>query len=909
MLERNKIKHINAILLSVLIMCSLMFARVKPVNGSYQRESAKDISNGTLILGRYMIYLQKLTPKLKELAMDSASEKDPAVPEDEQTEQDDIYYKSEVVSKDELDTAEADSMGSSGTWYKINNISDIADISTKGTPVSNGVIDQLYLMYHTKEDGVTYNLLTGKPVDIYNISDPYNLYSRPELENLKVKYESFKSEEEIAKQRAEEIKSLEAVLKVEIEKSEEMKTYDANLEGLQKLNEYMQQQEAQVSELSALDEIRSSEDASREILILEYIKGLVQKQIQFASAPGIKTEETDGEAEAAEANQSPYVELNNAYEVAMGKIEESLTSYSNKILSDGTSIFAHTKYTKAQGVVTASNAENYEEGYRIIKEIVALKNVSSGVVVDKASELKQVDEMQSSVLIDYENMLKASATQEYANAVAQGESQRVLEGLQRDYMAAVAEKKTELETLVNAKISMLDDSQAKIAYLEELMQKLNAAKANIPKGEFQDALIANSEEIINTLAGNIANLKAGLNGGTEQEKLRSELDILGTEYRKRLDRGDLAGAEVFKEKMNVKAAEASTKEQQALKSYVEKQESIKELEKQKSGLSNSAGDQAALQKIDKQLADLQVELNTLKGSISGGKLQTLDDLNSKVSEAKERVKDAKATSDMSSVKETVDDIIESSDFVGATVTEAALKEISDAIAAKTTGSEPYPSGLTDIYNTANAAIESGIARTIEGMKTEEEIELNLENILDGESNLSDLEKQTFKLMTLAEASDQTGDSSYLNLYNKELQNVLSQGNILVVKKLEQTYNGNKTICIPINVVAKFIGGQYVWSEDYSGGYLLNAKKLYKFLDKSDVVEIATLSNRGEDITYEKEQMSAPTLFRSVAYVPSDFLEDNFKITIKDLKSSQYAVIYNMAKKSVYDKLLNALIGD
>ena len=892
MLERNKIKHINAILLSVLIMCSLMFARVKPVNGSYQRESAKDISNGTLILGRHMIYLQKLTPKLKELAMDSASEKDPAVPEDEQTEQDDIYYKSEVISKDELDTTEADSMGSSGTWYRINNISDIADISTKGTPVSNGVIDQLYLMYHTKEDGITYDLLTGKPVDIYNISDPYDLYSRPELENLKVKYESLKSEEEIAEQRAEEIKSLEAVLKVEIEKSEEMKTYDANLEALQKLNEYMQQQEAEVSELSVLDEIRSSEDASREILILEYIKELVQKQIQFASA-----------------NQSPYVELNDAYEVAMGKIEESITSYSNKILNDGTSIFAHTKYAKAQGVVTASNAENYEEGYRIIKEIVALENVSSGVVVDKTSELKEIDEMQNSVLIDYENMLKSSTTQEYKNAIAQGESQRVLEGLQRDYMAAVAEKKAELETLVNAKISMLDDSQTKIAYLEELMQKLNAAKSNIPKGEFQDDLIANAEEIINTLAGNIANLKAGLNGGTEQEKLRSELDILGTEYRKRLDRGDLAGAEVFKEKMNVKAAEASTKEQQALKSYVEKQESIKELEKQKSGIGNSAGDQAASQKIDKQLADLQVELNALKGSISGGKLPTLDDLNSKVSEAKERVKDATSTSDMSSVKETVDDIIESSDFVGATVAEAALKEISDAIAAKTAGAEPYPSELTDIYNSANAAIEGGIAKTIEGMKTEEEIELNLENILDGESNLSDLEKQTFKLMTLAEASDQTGNSSYLNLYNKELQNALSQGNILVVKKLEQTYNGNKEICIPINVVAKFIGGQYVWSEDYSGGYLLNAKKLYKFLDKSDVVEVATLSSRGEDITYEKEQMSAPTLFRSVAYVPSDFLEDNFKITIKDLKSSQYAVIYNTAKKSVYDKLLKALISD
>ncbi len=79
------------------------------------------------------------------------------------------------------------------------------------------------------------------------MSDPYDLYSRPELENLKVKYESFKSEDKVAKQRAEEIKSLEAVLKAKIEKSEAMKTYDANLEALQKLNGYMQQQEAQVS--------------------------------------------------------------------------------------------------------------------------------------------------------------------------------------------------------------------------------------------------------------------------------------------------------------------------------------------------------------------------------------------------------------------------------------------------------------------------------------------------------------------------------------------------------------------------------------------------------------------------------------------------------------------------------------
>ncbi len=170
--------------------------------------------------------------------------------------------------------------------------------------------------------------------------------------------------------------------------------------------------------MAVLDEIRSSEDANREILILEHIKELVQKQIQFASAPGTKTKEADEEAGTIQ----PYVELNTAYEVAKGKIEESITSYSNKILNDGTAIFAHTKYTKAQSVITSANAGDYTEGYRIIKEIVAVENISSGVVVDKTSELKEIDEMQSSVLMDYESMLKAVTTKEYTNAVAQGES-------------------------------------------------------------------------------------------------------------------------------------------------------------------------------------------------------------------------------------------------------------------------------------------------------------------------------------------------------------------------------------------------------------------------------------------------------------------------------------------------------
>ena len=114
-----------------------------------------DIGNATLVVGSHLIYIGALTDDLYQIAYDSAST----------FSQPDMYYKSELGG---------------GVWYEVSSATSIADISTAGTPISNSVIEGLSFTHYTKADGITYDLLTGQPVNIFDINDPYDLRSMEE---------------------------------------------------------------------------------------------------------------------------------------------------------------------------------------------------------------------------------------------------------------------------------------------------------------------------------------------------------------------------------------------------------------------------------------------------------------------------------------------------------------------------------------------------------------------------------------------------------------------------------------------------------------------------------------------------------------------------------------------------------
>ena len=123
-----------------------------------------DIENSTLAIGSHLIYIGAMTDEIYQIAYQSAST----------FSQSDMYYKSELGG---------------GSWYEISSATSVADISSEGTPVADSVVEALSFTHHTKSDGITYDLITGQPVNIFNINDPYDLRNMEELRPLTTQYQ------------------------------------------------------------------------------------------------------------------------------------------------------------------------------------------------------------------------------------------------------------------------------------------------------------------------------------------------------------------------------------------------------------------------------------------------------------------------------------------------------------------------------------------------------------------------------------------------------------------------------------------------------------------------------------------------------------------------------------------------
>ena len=144
---------IKALLAMVLVAAltvggvSLSYALIDETNAVHIK--ASEIEDATLIIGTHLIYLESISDQIYQIAMKSA----------EEANQYSRYYKSELAG---------------GVWYEITEAGSLADITTDGIVVENSVIESLFMTHHTKSDGITYDLLTGNAVSIFDINNPYD---------------------------------------------------------------------------------------------------------------------------------------------------------------------------------------------------------------------------------------------------------------------------------------------------------------------------------------------------------------------------------------------------------------------------------------------------------------------------------------------------------------------------------------------------------------------------------------------------------------------------------------------------------------------------------------------------------------------------------------------------------------
>lgn len=129
-----------------------------------------EIENSTLIIGTHLIHISVLNDEIYDVAIKTT----------QVSGQTELYYKSEL---------------SNGDWYMISDASELSDIISPEKKVDSSVIHDLYIRFHTRSDGITYDLLENTAVCIFNTSDPYTLLELSEMDAIKTQMDNLQQKE------------------------------------------------------------------------------------------------------------------------------------------------------------------------------------------------------------------------------------------------------------------------------------------------------------------------------------------------------------------------------------------------------------------------------------------------------------------------------------------------------------------------------------------------------------------------------------------------------------------------------------------------------------------------------------------------------------------------------------------
>ena len=311
----------------------------------------EEIENSTLIIGTHLIHISALTEELYDIAMETAKDSGQA----------ELYYKSELAG---------------GTWYMISDATELSDITLAEKSVQNSVISSLYIRYHTKSDGITYDLLDNTPVCIFDITDPYELSELAEMDALKTQLDSLNQKKNKSKT---DVKNLSNIQKL-IEKGSELKETNQKMDDMLASLNSLYEKHVKEPEADAIRKTMKQIDSSRRAAVLTELSDVLLpnllNQVQLSEG-----EDTDG----------LYVDydLTAAIGTALEEINSSLTEYESKALNKGSHALSEANYNFVQELAAAAEEGNEEEALALAGSIADISHIESGITVypDRESRL------------------------------------------------------------------------------------------------------------------------------------------------------------------------------------------------------------------------------------------------------------------------------------------------------------------------------------------------------------------------------------------------------------------------------------------------------------------------------------------------------------------------------------------
>ena len=579
----------NGILALVVLLAAAISAFSFWVQGVWNEEEAvhitpSEIEDSTLAIGTHLIHLSALTEEIYEIAMDSADESG----------QNTVYYKSEL---------------SGGTWFDITSASSLEDITTGGSPVLDSEIEALFFTHHTRSDGITYDLRTNEPVNIYDINDPYDIETFDELLPLKNQYEIIRELQSDSAAGREKIEKIETVLNTEVE-NDETALCDEQLDALQRYYNVLSENNASSDRLEAVQGVMNAVDATRRANVFTTLESVMNTFTQ--ELPRIEDSE-----EAA--GSSPDTELQSAANDSLSNVQTSLIEYQGKMMDAGTTVMSNLQYEYSQSLIEHALADNHAACDTDVDALLNLSNIASSVVADSASELSLLNNtVMPRATQAYLEALGAGVSADYVSAAASNASRALLQTLADTNTSEINTARNELESYISAVILRVSNAEG-TTYLNDRLEQAQTYYDEIPEDDFSEGASGTVDSHIEFLTQKLRELELAA-GGNELDALIAEKADLQTQYLSALDGNDLTSAAALEDQIAALDDQIAAMEAAQADELNAAQQKLSDLQDQ---LNNAETGSAEAADLERQIAAAQAELTSLEASLSDGSIGSL----------------------------------------------------------------------------------------------------------------------------------------------------------------------------------------------------------------------------------------------------------------------------------------------
>lgn len=504
------------------------------------------VEDATLFIGTYLIHVQGLTDELYAKALESASDSN----------QMNVYYKSELAS---------------GAWLDITDAGGLSQITGQGTVVEESELADLWVTCCTGADGITRDARDGHTVNIFSEPSPYDLYSLEELEPVRIQYSNMFSSDSTGVD-AYYYKKLRNFFSLDLQ-NEVTQECDLQLLGLQGCYESLRASgKEELSEIvsqlmSRIDSRRRAEIFNRlsqmegnELGILrdicagsQFYKEDKKEDDEGDEGDGDDQEKEDDEKEEEDDDYDydgeQFVEnsgVMDAVGLSVQNCQQSYIEHAGNMLEEGDTVLKNAEYQKSMAVIERSAGGYGSEMEALLLELKHLYHLEEDVVADAEAELRLLDgELLGQADLKYGKKLSEGASRAYQAAVAGHSSQAVKNQVLEDQKAKTDAARLELQYLIQARTKRLPAEEAE-EFCYQRIEHADRLYGQVVQDDYQTKAKESIDAHILWLKDLARSLKEGNEDlASDLQKLEEKKTGLLEEQTAAMDRNDLSAVKKY----------------------------------------------------------------------------------------------------------------------------------------------------------------------------------------------------------------------------------------------------------------------------------------------------------------------------------------------------------------------------